>query len=338
MSYTTKNILSLVLLSLSLIAHTQDIHFSQFYAAPVSLNPAMTGLMNGNYRATAIYRDQWRSVSTPYVTIGGAFDINLFKGTWKNDYIGLGLNFTDDFAGSSSFTSMQMMFSLAYHKGLMEGHQLSLGFQAGMAQKSINLAGLTFPNQINGSGTAYDPGLPNNEMIGNKLSYMDFEAGFMYIGRINDLLTIFQGGALHHITTPQETFMNSNNKLPMRITAHGGAKVLMGNNLTLAPHYIFLMQSNAIELNLGTALEFHLPDNASSDKFASLGTYFRWRDAIVIVAGFGYLNYRMGVSYDVNISSLNVASNYMGGFEVSLAYEGPLEKMIKPGRYECPRW
>ena len=65
------------------------------------------------------------------------------------------------------------------------------------------------------------------------------------------------------------------------------------------------MQSNAIELNLGTALEFHLPDNASSDKFASLGTYFRWRDAIVFVAGFGYLNYRMGISYDVNISSLN---------------------------------
>ena len=93
MRYTKKHILSLVLLSFSLIAHTQDIHFSQFYAAPVSLNPAMTGLMNGNYRGTAIYRDQWRSVSTPYVTIGGAFDINLFKGTWKNDYIGLGLNF-----------------------------------------------------------------------------------------------------------------------------------------------------------------------------------------------------------------------------------------------------
>ena len=52
----------------------------------------------------------------------------------------------------------------------------------------------------------------------------------------------------------------------------------------------------------------------------------------------GYLNYKIGLSYDVNISKLNLASNYQGGFELSLAYEGPLSKMIKPGRYECPRW
>ena len=318
-------------------ANAQDIHFSQFYAAPITLNPAMTGLMNGNYRGTAIYRDQWRSVSSPYVTIGTAFDINLFKGKWENDYFGLGLMFTDDFAGSSSFTSMQMMFSLAYHK-IIDIHKISIGIQGGISQKSINLANLTFPNQINGTGTAYDPSLPNNEMIGNKLSYMDFEAGAMYICVLNDELSIFQGLAAHHLTSPNESFMNENNPLAMRITAHGGAKIKMGNNAALSSHYIFLLQSNAMEINLGTSIEYHLPDNASSDKFASIGTYLRLNDAIVVVAGMGYLNYKIGLSYDVNISKLNLASNYQGGFELSLAYEGPLSKMIKPGRYECPRW
>ena len=126
-------------------ANAQDIHFSQFYAAPITLNPAMTGLMNGNYRGTAIYRDQWRSVSSPYVTIGTAFDINLFKGKWENDYFGLGLMFTDDFAGSSSFTSMQMMFFFSLSQDYRYT-QISIGIQGGISQKSINLP--TLPSLI----------------------------------------------------------------------------------------------------------------------------------------------------------------------------------------------
>ena len=336
--HRSKLILVLIMSFMTFMSSAQDIHFSQFYASPLTLNPALTGLTNCTYRGAAIYRSQWRSISSPYVTIGSSFDMNLLKGKINNDYIGVGLLFTDDFAGSSSFTSMQAMGSFAYHKALGRYHQISAGIQLGLAQKSVNLVGLTFPNQVNGTGTAYDPSLPNSESIGNSLSYFDYQAGLFYFGQINDLLRVFNGVSLHHLTQPEESFMGATNKIPMRITSHGGLTALFSNNWKLTSHYIVLIQANALEINLGSAIEFDLPDNSDPDKFVSVGGYYRFNDAFVFVVGVGFINFSMGISYDINLSSLNTASNYKGGLELSLVYEGCIEKAVRSFKMECPKW
>ena len=49
-------------------AKAQDIHFSQFHAAPVLLNPALTGAFGGEARFIANYRSQWQEIPVPYVT------------------------------------------------------------------------------------------------------------------------------------------------------------------------------------------------------------------------------------------------------------------------------
>ena len=36
-------------------AKSQDIHFSQYYASPLTLNPALTGLHGGDFRAVVNY-------------------------------------------------------------------------------------------------------------------------------------------------------------------------------------------------------------------------------------------------------------------------------------------
>jgi hypothetical protein len=38
----------------------QDIHFSQYYASPLSLNPANTGNYDGDWRLMNSYRQQWK--------------------------------------------------------------------------------------------------------------------------------------------------------------------------------------------------------------------------------------------------------------------------------------
>ena len=59
----------------------QDKHFTQYYAAPMTINPALTGAIQGKYRLGLVRRDQWRqSLESPYVTTAGAVAAPLMTG------------------------------------------------------------------------------------------------------------------------------------------------------------------------------------------------------------------------------------------------------------------
>jgi hypothetical protein len=95
--------ISAVVLSFTQVK-AQDIHFSQYYASPLTLNPALTGLINGDFRAVANYRGQWFSIPTtsaaaPYNTYQGSFDASVFRKKLKNSGLGLGAMFYADEAG-----------------------------------------------------------------------------------------------------------------------------------------------------------------------------------------------------------------------------------------------
>jgi hypothetical protein len=65
--------LLLLLQSNSLLG--QDQHFTQYYASPLTLNPALAGAFSGTYRMSLIYRDQWRNALTqPFATYSAAID------------------------------------------------------------------------------------------------------------------------------------------------------------------------------------------------------------------------------------------------------------------------
>ena len=69
---------------LPFISFSQDIHYSQFYSSPLTLNPALTGVNDCTYRIAAMYRNQWQSVTDPYQTPSISFDINnLFPKIFK---------------------------------------------------------------------------------------------------------------------------------------------------------------------------------------------------------------------------------------------------------------
>ena len=124
-----KKIYSLLILSLALTqVKAQDIHFSQFFAAPMFINPAKTGFFDGNYRMTAIYRNQWRSVTVPYQTISGTLDFSIPTGFNKKDMFGIGMISYSDRAGDSHFTTNYFEGSIAYNKALDRWGKSYLGF------------------------------------------------------------------------------------------------------------------------------------------------------------------------------------------------------------------
>ena len=191
--------LSLFLL-LYLSAYGQDIHFSMFYASPLTLNPALTGTGDGDYRVAGIYRDQWRSVTAPFQTGAASFDMPLPLTFLKKDRLGVGGQFVFDKAGKSQYQTIVGNIMLSYHKslGASARHYLGVGVSVGYQQESFNPNGLIFPSMH--LGDDFDPSAPNGEgNLNTRTGGMDMSTGLLYQAKPIDRLGIIAGVTVHHI-------------------------------------------------------------------------------------------------------------------------------------------
>lgn len=285
----------------------------------------MTGVIDGNFRAAAIYRNQWSSVSdNPFITIGGSFDANLPFDKWK-DIVGAGINVVSDEAGDGSLDLLHISISLAYHKKLdTKGHHfLGIGIQPGFSQRTVSPDNLFFPEQFNGND--FDRSLSNGENFKkNKTTSFDLNTGLVYSGKIAKKITILQGISWFHPLQPNETFLENDDsgKLKNRLTLHGGMRIKLNNTIYLLPNYIYQRQNKAEEINVGSAVEFHIKSKRASTAILGLGAWYRIDDAPIASASLEYNNMRIGLSYDYNTSALDVASNNRGAFEITLIYVG----------------
>ncbi|MEL6357625.1 MAG: PorP/SprF family type IX secretion system membrane protein, partial [Bacteroidota bacterium] len=172
-------------LFLTLGLQAQDQHFSQYFASPLTLNPALTGLYEGRYRVSFIYREQWRqTLGSPYSTFSGAADFRYFvnpkKRTYK-DAFGVGVLFYSDRVSEINFSTNQFMLSGAFHKSLNPANDqtLSIGFQLGIAQRNVSYDQLTFEDEFNGT-TGYDEGLTGERLPENNFAFGDYQIGLNY--------------------------------------------------------------------------------------------------------------------------------------------------------------
>ena len=128
----------------------QDIHFSQFYMSPMSLNPAMTGDMDVEYRFAANQRTQWKSVtSNPYST----FSISAESaGTFDLASLGTSLYILNDKAGDGTLNTFALNLGTSYGLALNldSSSYLRGGIQLGFTQRSIDFSGFRFDEQYNG--------------------------------------------------------------------------------------------------------------------------------------------------------------------------------------------
>ena len=307
----------------------QDVHFSQFNASPMTLNPAMTGNIWCTYRAAINYRNQWNTIPAPYVTYSGAFDAALWKNRMGGDAVGVGLLLMNDVSGDGNLTNMNANLSLAYHKTLGEGTLLSAGFQGSFVQKNVDMSSLIFGTQIDGNGNV-TPG--SGEPFGGGFYYFDLAAGVHWSTVFNDNFSANLGGAYYHILRPVESFLNDNsNRLDPRYVAHGGVMIAPNETINFSPSFLYMQQAGAKEITVGSSMGYHL--DAASLYF---GAWYRNTDAIIALTGIEVSQFLFGFSYDVTISDASKANNYQGAFELSLSYTG----CVTPKRrvLNCPRF
>jgi type IX secretion system PorP/SprF family membrane protein len=323
----------------------QDIHFSQFYASPLTLNPALTGKVNGSFRIAGIFRSQWGGIPTntkkpTYGTPSASFDMPIFVGKKKQDAIGLGAMFFKDYSNAGNWSMTRAMLSVSYIKGLGKDgkHQLSLGVQGGIQQgKSGDFR--FEDNYVNGeydeNTTSVDEGLNNQSKI-----IPDFQTGLFYNGQVVNKLTLFAGFSLFHLFTPDDKLgTTGSSKLPRRYVAHGGLQWDFAKKVSLYPGVIYMAQAENSELNFGTNLGYHIK-KADDGRNTTLyvGAWYRLNDAIIPMIGMEFKGFRAGFSYDATTSELS-NKNTNGSFEVSLIYIGNFLKITDKQTFLfCPRF
>ncbi len=318
--------------------HAQDNHFSQYLSSPLNLNPALTGLMEGNARIIINHRNQWRSItSSPYVTMSASFDMTVLKNKMDGDWIGVGMVVINDRAGQGSLSNMKVMLSGSYFKTLSKKHLLSFGIQTGWMQRKIDFSSLTFDNQYTGKG--FNPALPPGENFpNNSFNYLDLNTGLFWLYSVNTRLKVFTGSSVFHLFSPKETFLAQDNRLAMRGTLYGGAEIQMGKVTKVLPSILYVNQKAAQEFIIGASLGYNLVSTLRVRKILYFGLYYRNSDAVITSAAFEYESWKLGISFDANVSSLVNASRGIGAPELSLKYEMPVPSKRQPRGIECPRF
>jgi type IX secretion system PorP/SprF family membrane protein len=300
-------------------AEAQDIHFSQFLAAPFNYNPAVAGQFNGDWRLIGNQRTQWRSVTQPYQTVGGSIDARN-PGQLKG--LGASLSMYQDRAGDSYLNTFQINLGASFLSAISadSSHTISVGGQLGITTQSINYDELKFDNQWN--GVAYDPGqLIGESFPTQRLSVANLNIGTAYYWRIDDGRSFTAGLSLFNLLPAQVSFLeNSGIKRDVRLNVHAQADVEINEQWIASPSLLLQFQGTYKEAILGGTGTYVMIKESGIYRTVFGGLYYRTRDAGYILAGMDYDNWRVGVSYDINLSDLRPASLARGGLEISVIY------------------
>jgi type IX secretion system PorP/SprF family membrane protein len=313
------------------LAKAQDFHLSMYDAGPLFLNPAMTGMVDAPWRVHAQYRNQWKAVAfKPYNTALISFDAPV--GKW-----GFGGQITEMRAGIGGYNVFQAVGSAAYNVSLDKNrfHQLAMGLQAGLTQKSVEYNIYTFDSQYtttNGGG--FDKSLSTNENLVSRNIYQpQVNAGLMYFfAKQQSRINPFLGYSVFNLLQPKETFFGFNNNVPIRHYINTGVRLNVSELLYFIPKVLVMVQKNAYEQTYALDMGYYMKHD---DIYLLAGATYRNMDAGVLYIGARKNNYIAKIGYDINTSSLKDASHQRGAFEISFTYMAKKKKadVIR----NCPR-
>jgi len=314
----------------------QDPQFSQFYAAPLYLNPAFAG-STGQARVGINYRNQWPSIDANFTTLSAFADFYIED---KNSGVGVLLN--RDREGVLGLQSISLAFQYSYDLQIIKGLSFRPGFQAAIYNRSINFNKLTFGDQFDpATGDVISPTSAEGLNTGQSKFFPDISMGGLLYSK-----NAWLGGAVFHITEPNQSLIGETSVLPRKISAHAGYKFFFKQGTmnsgvyavpqerSVAPAVQYRHQGQWDQMDIGMYFTFEP---------IILGTWYRGipfksvngfanNESIVLLVGFtkrgpkDILN--IGYSYDYTISKLGPGSG--GAHEFSLVYSWSTRNPRKP--------
>jgi type IX secretion system PorP/SprF family membrane protein len=325
-----------VLTPLSMVA--QDIHFTQFQAVPLQINPAQAGLFEGTYRIGGLYRSQWNSgVTNGYQTPTLFVDVPI-KGLRKTDWIGIGAGVLRDQAGAGALTTTLVGLNAAYHIGLDKKltNVLSLGVSAGFAQRRVDASKLRFADGIITNSASRD--LQNIDQQGR--GYSDWGLGANLRMKPNKKAVINIGVGVEHVLGPKYNLVTvTEAKLPRRINAYASAEYALDKKMRWYALPAAIIRNSAGVNEMMVQAVAGLKIDPKKNIMIRGGVGYRIGDAAQAIAGIDFGDIRAGVAYDFTASSLRPNSRAQDGFEIAVSYIGKIfKKPQAPPVILCPRY
>ena len=264
-------------------ALAQDPNFSQFFASPLTLNPALTGKFDGTFRVAGNYRNQWPTINNVYVTKTLSLDFGILKNKISEvDQMGAGILGVTDIAGDGVLITNYAGGSLSYHKGLDEDglKQLGVGFQGAYVSKRLDVTKVTFADQLTPLGFT---GI-TNEIFDSKqinIGYFDLNAGVLFNGSTDGYNNFYVGASMYHLNRPKESFQGGQYVLNTRTTLQAGGRIPVGsyNYIHLAANHS--MQANAHNTVVGGAFSYNVNHNEDDPVNVYAGAWYRLGDAAI---------------------------------------------------------
>ncbi len=315
-----KLLLIVLLVGLRYNLPAQDIQLSQFYETDLMLNPALAGRSH-HHRLMGHQRIQWPGLAGKYLTSLVAYDTYSAKS--KSGY---GMYFLHDIQGRSNINSQDFSMFYSYDVHLDDVHSLRFGIQASIVSRHIDYSGLIYPDQLDDQGMIASSveGHPNSRII-----YPDFSTGALYYSN-----NTWLGYSAHHLTEPNQTFLDGSAQLPMKHTFIAGHKYKLGHvNFTrftgyTKPFYIFPMVHYKLQ---GKSDQLDIGLHGMDDQLL-FGVWYRGipikkyskdlqnNESIILMAGWRLRHITLTYSYDFVVSKLR-PSRTIGSHELNITYQ-----------------
>jgi type IX secretion system PorP/SprF family membrane protein len=332
-----KRVLSTCLmLAFAMSVTAQDPQFSQFYAAPLYLNPALTG-STGQARVGINYRNQWPAIDANFTTMSAYFDYFIED---KNSGVGIILN--RDVEGLAGLRSLSVGLQYSYELYLTKNLGFRPGAQVALYNRDINFSDLTFGDQYN-SATGEFLDQPTAEQFNTNFSktFVDLSLGGVFFTKV-----AYLGIAAFHLNQPNQSIIDEDSPLPIKLSIHGGFKFYMkpgavGSGIytreaerSIGPAFQYRHQGEFDQMDLGvyyTAEPIVLGFWYRGVPFKSVNGFVN-NESLVFLLGFTKIGAKqalnIGYSFDYTISKLTVGSG--GAHEFSLTYTWPMRNPRKP--------
>jgi len=329
-----RNKICLTVFALALLqnVNAQDRHFSQYTEMSSALNPALTGIMYDT-RVIGSYRSQWGKVAVAYRNYGVCYEQAIKHKKLKKNYFAMSASMFRDMAGDAKLGDLNPTLGFTAIQKINKQMKVSAGVSGGFMYRTIDVNNLRWDRQFN--GYEYDASRPSGESevprsaitaydVGGGINFNYAQSEKFISSKDGNKMNI--GAAAYHFNVPSNSFFVNSEKLKTRFIVHGSGDInIPRSKNAIMPSVIYMRQGTSSELLLGALFKFILSDqsirtNIKKPSAFSIGGQYRFKDAIIPTLLWQYDKYALGLSYDINVSSLTPASKRNGGLEVMLRY------------------
>lgn len=323
-------------------AFSQDKLLTQSFAHPVDLNPAFAGSIDGRYRVTLAYRDQWRSITeSPFTTMGVYGDLKIIPNDRREDFFGAGISISSDRTAIYNFNQNMLSLYGSYYKALNPDldQYVAAGLNLGIAQRTVNYENILFDDQFNGLD-GYTLGT-SEPLPANNFAFFDVGLGVLLASSLGELSKMSVGVSLDHIPGSSISFYKHTEdpdellpdaKLDRKMTVFASFELAANESVSFLPRVVWQKQGPHQMISAATLVKFDITNYDNQALHLGGGIRLNQTEASSINPSTAFLmvayelqGLLIGLSHDILLSKLGADDPGKGAFELSISFTGLYE-------------